>query len=384
MVKRHFDNIGGSMAGSIKKEGNSWYFVIELGKDQLTGKRIQKKKRGFKTKKEAQNAFAETLNEINKGTYVQPSKVLYKDFLNEWFIDKKTKIMPSTYSTYKWLIEKYIIAYLGNVELSKLTPMIIQKFYNDLSNDGNIVPENIIKIHSLINSSLKRAERWGILSRNVATLVDPPKSVKKEVEVWTVEEVKKFLGIAVHDRLYIAFLLAVTTGMRQGEILGLRWKDINSVDKSISVIQTLSHDGKTLKAGSKTKAGTRKIHLPYETLQYLEKHKRITDIEKEQNSPLYADNDLIVCTSIGTPVIPRNLMRTFYRLIKSADLKKIRFHDIRHTHATLLLMQGVNPKIVAERLGHVDIRLTLDTYSHLLPSMQLESATKFGELLFNS
>ncbi|GLX68322.1 tyrosine-type recombinase/integrase [Paenibacillus glycanilyticus] len=372
------------MAGSIKKDGNSWYFVLDLGKDQLTGKRIQKKKRGFKTKKEAQAALVETLNELNKGTYIPQVKTLYKDYLNEWFTDKKTKIQPSTYSTYKWLIDKYIIEYLGNIELSKLTPMILQRFYNELSNAGNIVPENIQKIHSLINNSLKRAERWGLLNRNVAALVDRPKSVKKEIEVWSLEEAKQFLKVALEDRLYIAFLLAVTTGMRQAEILGLRWKDVNFEDSSISVIQTLSHDGKTLKIGTKTKSGMRKVHLPLESIQHLMKHKRIVERERSQNGPLYENNDLIVCTSFGTPIIPRNLMRTFYRLIKTADVKKIRFHDIRHTHATLLLMQGVNPKIVAERLGHSDIRMTLDTYSHLLPSMQQETASKFGAMLFNN
>lgn len=370
------------MSGSVKKEGNTWYFVIDLGKDLLTGKRIQKKKRGFKTKKEANTALAETLNEVNKGTYVEPSKILFSDYLNQWLHDKQINIMPSTYSNYRWLVDKHINPYLGNVELSKLNPMIIQKFYNDLVLKGSLAQENIQKIHSLIKDSLNKAERWGLISKNVASLVDRPKAYKKEMSVWTIEEVKEFLIAAKDDRLFVAFILAISTGMRQAEILGLRWKDLDTEDSSISIVQTLSHDGKTLKTGTKTKAGMRKVHLPLETLQILQKHKRLIELEKKQNSPLYTDNDLIVCTTVGTPVIPRNLMRSYYRLISNAKLTKIRFHDLRHTHATLLLKQGVNPKIVAERLGHADIRITLDTYSHLMPSMQKEATAEFGKLLF--
>lgn len=370
------------MAGSIKKEGNSWYYVLELGKDLTTGKRKQKKKRGFKTKKEAQASYFEALNEINKGNYIEPSKTLFAEYLSDWLDDKKTKVMQSTWFTYKWLVEKYIIKSLGNVELSKLTPMIIQRFYNELVREEKIALENIQKIHSLINNALKRAEKWGLVHRNVAALVERPKANKKEIKVWTVDEVKEFLLKARQDRLYVSFLLAVTTGMRQAEILGLRWQDVDFEDCSLSIVQILSHDGKVLKTGTKTKAGMRKVHLPVEAMEFLKRYKRMVTLERKQNEAVYIDNDLIVSTSVGTPVIPRNLVRSFYRIVKNAGLKKIRFHDLRHTHATLLLKQGVNPKIVSERLGHTDTRMTLDTYSHLLPSMQKDTANNFGKMLF--
>src|SRR5690606_21983220 len=148
---------------------------------------------------------------------------------------------------------------------------------------------------------------------------------------------------------YAAFLLALTTGMRQGEILGLRWKDIDVENRTISVVQTLSHKGQILSAGAKTAAGNRKISIDENTLNQLLSLKLKYKEEKMANRPIYQDYDLVIRTSIGTPVSPRNLLRSFYSIIEKAQVRKIRFHDLRHTHASLLLKQGVNPKIVAER-----------------------------------
>ena len=369
------------MAGSVKKDGNTWYYILELGK--INGKRKQKKKRGFKTKKEAQNALIEAEHTLLKnGTFNEPSKMLYKDYLSTWLNDKKVLIKESTFKTYSWLIDRYIIPYLGDIEISKIRPMDIQKLYNELISKNMLSRENVQKVHSLINNSLKKAERWELVKRNVASLVDRPKAFKSELKVWDVEEVKSFLATAQDSRYYIAFLLALTTGMRQGEILALRWKDIDFNNNILAVKQTLSHTGNKIIPGAKTKAGLRSITLPTETVNALVKHKKMIQYEKKMTEVLYNDYDLIVCTNVGTPCNPRNLSRSFYSLIEKSKVSRIRFHDLRHTHATLLLKQGIHPKIVAERLGHATIRITLDTYSHVLPTMQLETANKINELLF--
>jgi integrase len=369
------------LAGSVRKDGNTWYYVLELGK--VNGKRRQKKKRGFKTKKEAQNALIEAEHTLLKnGTYIEPSKMLYKDYLHSWLDDKKTLIKESTYKTYSWLINKYIIPFLGDKEISQIRPIDIQKFYNELINKDLLSRENIQKIHSLINDSLKKAEKWELIKRNVASLVDRPKAFKKELSVWEIDEVKKFLLAARTSRYYIAFLLALTTGMRQGEILALRWKDIDFNNNTLSVKQTLSHTGNKIIPGAKTKSSLRSITLPLETVNALARHKKVIQYEKKIADVLYKDYDLVVCTNIGTPCSPRNLLRSFYSAIKKANVPRIRFHDLRHTHATLLLKQGIHPKVVAERLGHSNIRITLDTYSHVLPTMQLETANKINDLLF--
>lgn len=373
------------MAGrTVKKDQNTkkWYFILTHGKKE-DGKPRQFKKRGFKTKQEAHKAMLELEQSLTFGTYIQPNKILYKEYLLERFLeDKMTKVKKQTLNTYRWIVEKHIIPAIGDVELTKLNPMIIQGLYNKLTKEKVLSDENIQKVHTLINDSLKKAERWGLISRNPAALVDRPKAVKKEITVWNVEEVRQFLKYAKKSgRYYIAFLLASTTGMRQGEILGLRWKDVDFENGCVRITQTLSSDGKDLLPYTKTKSGSRTIDLPEETVTALKKHWLFIRGEREKNRS-YKNLDLVVCTEFGTPTHKSNIRRVFKSIIKKADIPKIRFHDMRHTHATLLLLQGVNPKIVSERLGHADVRITLDTYSHLLPSMQKDTAIKFGEMLF--
>ncbi|MEB2584696.1 tyrosine-type recombinase/integrase [Bacillus cereus] len=374
------------MAGrTVKKDQNTktWYFILTHGKKE-DGKPRQFKKRGFKTKQEAQKVMLELEQSLTLGTYVQPNKILYKEYLLERFLeDKMTKVKKQTLNTYRWIVEKHIIPAIGDVELTKLNPIIIQGLYNRLTKEKALSDENIQKVHTLINDSLKKAERWGLIARNPAALVDRPKAVKKEITVWNVEEVRKFLKYAKKSgRYYIAFLLALTTGMRQGEILGLRWKDVDFGNGCVRITQTLSSDGKDLLPYTKTKSGSRTIDLPEETVIALKKHWLFIRGEREKNRS-YKNLDLVVCTEFGTPTHKSNIRRVFKSIIKKADIPKIRFHDMRHTHATLLLLQGVNPKIVSERLGHADVRITLDTYSHLLPSMQKDTAIKFGKMLFD-
>lgn len=370
------------MKGSVKKDGSSWYYVVTLGK-KPSGKPNQKKKRGFKTKREANQALNEIIAQYNKGVYVEPSKMFYSDFLNQWLEDKKRNVQQSTYKSYVILVNKHISPKLGHVILSELKPLTIQDFYNNLFNEKGLSGSSVQKIHTLVKDSLKKAVKWELLHKNPADAVDRPKSERHEVEVWNVEEINRFLKFAESDPLYIAFHIAISTGMRQGEILGLRWQDIDFNKKILMVRQTLLHDGKHLKSGTKSKAGLRTISLPADTVIKLKKHHKQVINEKLFAEDIYKDNDLVICTKLGTPINPSNLTRTFQRLIERSQVKLIRFHDLRHTHATILLSQNINPKIVSERLGHADVRITLNTYSHLLPNMQLEAAEKINQALFN-
>ncbi|MED3690351.1 site-specific integrase [Peribacillus butanolivorans] len=201
------------------------------------------------------------------------------------------------------------------------------------------------------------------------------------MNVWDEEEVNRFLKVAKEDPVYIVFYLALTTGMRQGEILGLRWKDINLEKGLLNIKQTLSHDGKTFLSGAKTKSSLRTINLSLSSIKVLITRKLTVSKEKLSIGPIYQDFDLVACTQHGTPLNPVNIRRTFKRMIKMADVPEIRFHDLRHTHATLLLSNGVHVKVISERLGHSNIKVTLDTYSHVLPSMQEEVARKLDEII---
>ncbi|MDY7046405.1 site-specific integrase [Virgibacillus sp. M23] len=363
-------------------KNNKWYYSFSYKESNKYKKKL---KRGFKTKKEAENAMIEAMDSINKGTYIEPSKTLYRDFMDSWLKDKKINVKKSTYSNYQYLVENFILVSLGDIELQKINPREIQTLYNDLKENNRLSSENIRKIHTIINDALNKAFKWGMINRNPATLVDAPKVVKKEVEVWNQDEINIFLNVAKDSRYYHAFLLALTTGMRQGEILGLRWKDIDIENETISVVQTLSHKGQELSAGAKTDSGNRRISIDSNTLSQVLKHRTLQKEEMMVNSPLYnSHNDLVVRTSTGLPLSPRNLLRSFYSIIDKSGIKKIRFHDLRHTHASLLLKQGVNPKIVSERLGHANVRITLDTYSHLLPNLQKETVNNFSKMFYQN
>lgn len=369
--------------GFVKKDKqrDSWYYEATLGVDEK-GKRIRKKKR-FDTKKEAQQALADLLSAANKGEYVEPSKVLYRDYLNDWLESKKISVRESTWKSYSDWVRLHIIPALGDLEISKITPQRVEKFMLDLGKN-NYAGSTMQKIHTIIKDSLNKAERWQMVSKNVVDLVDRPKASKEEMLVWDNEQSLSFLKHAKSDRLYIAFLLALTTGMRQGEILGLRWKDVDLENGIVYVKQTLSHDGQRISPLPKTAAGRRSITVPSEVISDLIKHKLMISSERRACGSGYKDNNLVVCTTLGTPQSPRNLNRTFQRLLKSVDVPKIRFHDLRHTHATLLLVQGVNPKVVSERLGHATIKITLDTYTHVLPSLLKDVAEEFGKNFFKS
>lgn len=289
------------------------------------------------------------------------------------------------------------VAYNGsaeamNLDLSKFLGLSameeeISKLYSikeKSSSQGKIrLSERTIQdIHKIIKSSFNTAVKRKYLPYSPAADAEAPKVPRKEMSVWNVEESVRFLKLSEKHELYLAFLLALTTGMRQSEILALRWKDIAFEAGVLHVRQTLSHDGKLIYQDTKTKSSTRTITLIDRTLQELKEQRK--KYEKKRRSPgaFFQDNDLVICTKIGTPINPRNLLRSFYTLMEKADLPKIRFHDLRHTVATLMLSRNINPKVVKEILGHSDIRVTLDTYSHVLPSVHKETAQQYGNMLF--
>lgn len=369
--------------GSVRKEGSKWYYVIELGKDS-NGKRKQKKKRGFKTKKDAQAALTKSLHELNSGTYIEPSTQKTGEFLMDWLENKKMTIKESTYKTYYYILKKHIIPEFENVPLSNLKSLNIQKFHTKLLNEKGLSNNTVRKIHFILGNALNLAVNFDMVIKNAAKPVNPPKETKAQTEVWDVNEVLRFIEVAKESHLYMVYLIAINTGMRQGEILGLSWDGVNFDEGVLYVKQTLSIDGQTINKTTKTAAGMRTIALPNELITELKRHKLEQIKHRLQMGSLYKDMNLVNPTNVGTPVIASNLRRNFNIFIKKANVKKIRFHDLRHTHATLLLKQGVHPKIVSERLGHTDTRMTLDRYSHLLPNMQKETAQKFSELLYGN
>jgi integrase len=372
-------------------KNNPWYFTIEVGEGK-DRKRI--KRRGFKRKQDAVDAERDLITELNKGLNLDASKTVYRDYMNDFLNDKKTKVKSRTLGTYTSIVKNHILPTLGDLKLAEITPRHIQNLYNELFNSKLLSGENIQKVHTIINESLEKAYGWSMIIKNPAAVVDRPKADTKEMMYWSNEESHQFLEIAKTDRYYYAFLLAITTGMRQGEILGLEWQDVDTKSRTISIRQTLTHDGKELEQGTKTISGMRSIGIDKVTAAELDKLRRRTNEEKMNNRDIYEkDKNLVISTKIGTPLSPRNLNRTFERLVLNAnknqsdletgELKKIRFHDLRHTHVVMLLKMRENNKRIAERLGWSSVKM-LDRYSHISAHMQQETADAFGDMFFET
>lgn len=373
----------------------TYYFKVNYKDDN--GKYKQILRRGFKSKKEVKAAMAEVENQVNKGSFIENNKMKYREFMADWLNDKKPNIKKGTWLNYSNLVNNHILPALGDLDLQKITPRHIQNLYNNLSETRKLSDENIQKCHTLINESLKLAKSWKMISDNPVEVIKRPTARKKEMQVWTLEESQQFLAAAANDPLYIVFLLALTTGMRQGEILGLRWKDVNKENRIISITQILSHNGKDFEAGAKTISGQRPIRLDEETMKVLERHRVKSRERRMEFADVFDDNDLVVCTRTGGPISPRNVNRTFDRIVTKInkelqdkrdqgqnverDLKKIRFHDLRHTHVTFLIKNRETPQAIAERLGWSDTRM-IDNYAHIRPDIQEDVADTFGKSFY--
>lgn len=374
------------MRGCISKRGNKWAFVVEYGKHPETGKRRQKTRSGFDTKAEAERELAKVLHELNTDTYIEPTKDDFSTYMTSWLAQKKLSIRPGTYKTYRWLVNYHIIPELGQHKMVNLLPQHLVSLYERLQNgEKRLSSQTIVSIHRVIHDALNTAVKWELLSKNVAHVVKPPKVVSKEMTVWSDEELAQFLEFTKNSRYYIIFLLAATTGMRRGEVLGVKWEDIDLSTGRLSVRRSYTRGlvGHIFQE-PKTTSGIRTIVLPQLTIEALKKHRLVLEQDKlkaEKVGTEYNDQGMVVQTRNGYPVSPYFLESRWRDLLSKSGLPKIRLHDLRHTHASLLLLAGVHPKAVSERLGHSSITITLDRYSHVFPTLQQEAAEKLDELL---
>lgn len=364
------------MKGYFRKRGEKWSYTVDVGLDKQTGKRRQITKSGFNTKKEAQEECAKMITELINGNFVEKSKLTLEKYMSDFLESKKPTIRENTFSTYLGISKNYIVPYFGKTLIQNIGASDISKMYAKLLE--KVTSSTVRDVHKVLSLALNQAYKWGIIKNNPMQLIKKPKPNKKELRIWDKPQFQLFLSTVKPHRLYIAFHLALSTGMRQSEILGLRWKDVDLKNATLQIVQTLSHDGKKIMSSTKSKSGSRQITIDTSTIEALKHHRKIM-LEERMQVDSFEDYGLVISTSKGTPQRPRDLMRVFYRYMKMIDVPKIAFHDLRHTHATLLLSEGINPKIVAERLGHADMRTTLEIYSHVLPNMQKEAAERISK-----
>ncbi len=378
------------MRGHIKQRAKgSWSIVIDVGRDPQTGKRQQQWHTIKGTKKEAEAKPRELIDALEKGVFVKPSKMTVGEWLEEWLKNYAAlHVSPRTLEGYKFLIRRHIAPALGALELTKLESRHLQNYYakalttGRLNGEGGLGNRSVQYQHRIISNALKYGLRMGVLSRNVAQAVDPPRLVRKPLSVLSPEDLARFLKAAKDTIYYPILFAALYTGMRRGELLALRWRDIDLAMSTLSVVNSLYRlNRQTVIKEPKSQHSRRMIALPPTLTLMLSNYKIEQARQREIIDKPLSDNDFVFAHIDGEPIDPDTVTQAFGNILQKAGLPHMRFHDLRHTHATLMLKAGIHPKIVSERLGHAKVSITLDIYSHILPGLQEAAAESFDKML---
>ncbi|HVB62482.1 MAG: tyrosine-type recombinase/integrase [Ktedonobacteraceae bacterium] len=311
------------------------------------------------------------------------SKQTVAQFLHGWLENTQMQsVRPRTYERYEETVRLHIVPVLGRIHLQKLTAQQVQALYARKLKEG-LSPTTVNTFHNVLHKALETAKKWRLLTENVCDFVDPPRVEQYEVQPLTLEQIRRLLAAARGKPIEPIVTLALATGMRLGELMGLKWQDIDMKEGTLHIQRILSrvptklqHDGRKgyVEAAPKTKKSRRPLIIASFALKVLEQHRERQQEAKKKADDRWIENDFIFCTSIGTCLNPYyNIRKPLKLLLKEAELPTIRFHDLRHSAATLLLGMGIHPKIVQEILGHSNISITMNIYSHVLPSMQREA-----------
>lgn len=371
------------MQGTVYLRGKTWFYMVDIGKD-ADGKRKQKSHRlvGAKSEREAKKMAMAIAHSLNTGDYIEPTKMTVGLLLDRWLKDVvPMKATARTIDRYESAIRMYLKPTFGGLAVAKLQPMAIQGFYADLMRQGKLKPGSIRKIAAIFKTALEQGVKWQVFVRNPASAVEMPKVERRPMKVLTDEETQLLIAGAKGNQLYMPILLAVTTGMRRGEILGLRWSAV--IGSKVIVQETLEqakHKVLRLKE-PKTDHSKRVISLPQFVVLELDEHRQTQAATKKAMGSLYQDNDLVCPRWNGRPFRPTKLSENFGEILKKLGLPQVRFHDLRHGHATMLGKAGAPMKVIQERLGHATIAMTGDIYQHVFPDMQEHAANQVESIL---
>ncbi|RLL73827.1 site-specific integrase [Ochrobactrum soli] len=376
------------MKGHIRERSpGKWAIVLDVP-DPETGKRRRKWHTFHGTKRQAQVECARLVSELNGGVYIEPDKTTVSEFLKRWLVHVKPSVSSKTHERYTELCELNIKPLLGDVILNKLKTERIDNALSTalvsgrVDGKGGLSPTTVRHIRRVLVMALGQAVTWELLPRNPATTSKAPKLVKKPMKAFDANQTAMLLQAVEGKRLHIPVLLAVMCGMRRGEIAALRWKHVDFEGSRIFVIESAEQTNKETRYKEPKSGKGRVVDLPTSVTKALQTHRA----KQAENLLLLGirlnDDNFIVADHEGKPLQPRSLTDAWQDLIKSnPELPRIRFHDLRHTHATQLLAAGVHPKIASERLGHSTIGITLDLYSHVMPGMQANAAAQIDAMI---
>ena len=387
--------------GHIRPQGDgSWEIKFDLGRDPLTGRRITKYVTFHGTKRKAQEELTRLLGQRNEGSYIEPTKMTVAQYLNHWLeADIDRRVAARTAIRHRGIVEKNIIPKLGPVPVRKLTAVHIEAFEAQLQREGwvkarakqkvregeeapiqekrGLSAQTVQHIHRTLSQALSHAVRLGVLFKNPARQVKPPRPPSREIKILDKNEMTTLINAAKGVGLYVPVLVAVTTGMRRGELLALRWSDIDLRAGALTVNQSIERiKGRVEFKSPKTRTSRRTITLPAITVGALRKHYRV-QLEERLKLGLGRDpRGLVFARPDGQPMDADTLSKAFRRLVASAKVTPITFHGLRHTHISHLLMDGVHVKLVSERAGHASINITLGVYAAYIPNMQSDAARR--------
>ncbi|MGI8976319.1 MAG: tyrosine-type recombinase/integrase [Thermomicrobiales bacterium] len=372
-----------SVTKRLDKNGKNRWLVRVEQPDPLTGKRRRVTVGTFPTKREAELAEAKAITARERGSLIEPDTATVAELLDTWMASKAADVTAQTTAGYAIIIRVHLKPAFGTVRVQKLTAARVQALYGEWR-DAGMSGRTMRECHLVLSQALGQAARFGVVQSNICHVVTSPRRERSTPAVWSSHEAMTFIDVAQHDRLSVLWHLLLLEGMRRGEALGLRWQDINwnrgTAHISQSVRAGIAKGEAIIQSRTKTSAGTRTVRLTSRTLAVLKEHRKQW-LERKLAAETWADHDLIICTGKGTPVNPGNVRKHFDAVVRRAGLRRITPHGLRHTHATMLLKQGVPAKIVSERLGHASIGITLDTYSHVLPDMQDTAAAAMDTIM---
>jgi integrase len=373
------------MRGYLKERSpGRWAIVIDQ-RDPVTRKRRRKWHSFRGTKRQAEAERTRLIHELNIGTYCQPSKRTLAAYFEVWLADVKTRVTPRTHERYAEIIRKNIAPLLGNTLLKDLQPTAISQAWATLLESGHrkgggLSAGTVKHCHRLLKSALKQAMLWGgdwAIPRNPCDAVKPPKAKPKKMNTYGTEQVVDLIEAMRSSRMFCAVLLGVMCGLRRGEIAALRWGQVDLQNGSIQIVQSAEQTRALGVRYKEPKSGHgRKVALSPMVIEELRAH-RLRQAEELLRLGIKVTDDSFVCArEDGLPLQPQTLTFEWKRLVAKTGLPRIRLHDLRHTHATAMLREGVHPKIASERLGHSKVGMTLDLYSHVLPGMQEDAVAK--------
>ena len=368
----------GSIRQRSKVRKNSWNLQIYLGTDPVTGKKRYHADTVQGTKAEAERRLTELLREKDTGTFTKPSRQTVREYLEQWFRDyAETHVQRRTQEGYRGNLDRYILPRIGDVPLDRLTPRHVQEMESELLRDGGtqgrgLSATTVLQVHRILSNALGSAVRLGIVVRNVAGAVEPPRTTQYEAPTLAWDEVNSLLEQVTDPFYQTLFLLVIQTGLRRSESVGLQWRDVDLAAATLSVRRAwIKLPSGEMELTSPKSRQARVVDLPAESVEALKAH-------RVRQADVAGNGNFIFCHPDGSPLNPNLVTRVFKRTATKAGFENLRFHDLRHTHASLMLALGVHLKVVSERLGHSGIGITGNHYSHVLPTVQKGAVERFG------